>query len=101
MKGRELDPISSIIARAVVIPYYFKRDYARAFELLRPGHRTGDRRLARPGKSGLYIKNGSLNQAFAEIEKSKICSKRRSAHCLQHRNGLCRIGEEGGSDPEH
>jgi hypothetical protein len=28
LKGRELDPLSSIIARAVALPYYLKRDYA-------------------------------------------------------------------------
>src|SRR6266536_6688433 len=29
LKARELDPLSSIIARQVAMPYYFKRDYAR------------------------------------------------------------------------
>jgi Flp pilus assembly protein TadD len=34
LKARELDPLSSIIARNVGSPYYLKRDYARALELL-------------------------------------------------------------------
>ena len=74
MKARELDPISSIIARAVVIPYYFKRDYARAFELLRQANELGPS-LSATWEIGLYIKNGLLNQAFAEIEKAKSARK--------------------------
>jgi TolB-like protein/tetratricopeptide (TPR) repeat protein len=74
MKARELDPISSIIARAVVIPHYFKRDYARAFELLRQANELGPP-LSATWEIGLYIKNGSLNEAFAEIEKAKAARK--------------------------
>jgi adenylate cyclase len=69
-KSRELDPISSIIARAVVIPHYFKRDYARAFDLLRQANELGPP-LSATWEIGLYIKNGSLDEAFAEIEKAK------------------------------
>jgi adenylate cyclase len=74
MKARELDPISSIIARAVVIPHYFKRHYARAFELLRQANELGPP-LSATWEIGLYIKNGSLNEAFAEIEKAKAARK--------------------------
>jgi TolB-like protein/Tfp pilus assembly protein PilF len=70
MKARALDPLSSINARAVVIPYYFKRDYARAFELLRQANELGPA-LSATWEIGLYIRNGSLNEAFAEIEKAK------------------------------
>src|SRR5215470_12208144 len=35
LKARELDLLSPIIARGVAIPYYLKRDYVRALELLR------------------------------------------------------------------
>jgi serine/threonine-protein kinase len=73
-KARGLDPISSIIARAVVIPYYFKRDYSRAFELLRQANELGPP-LSATWEIGLYIKNGSLNEAFAEIEKAKTARK--------------------------
>ena len=69
-KARALDPLSSVIARAVVIPYYFKRDYGRAFELLRQANELGPP-LSATWEIGLYIKNGSLNEAFAEIEKAK------------------------------
>src|SRR4029453_1105040 len=73
-KARGLDPISSIIARAVVIPYYFKRDYPRAFELLRHANELGPP-LSATWEIGLYIKNGSLDEAFAEIEKAKAARK--------------------------
>jgi adenylate cyclase len=70
LRARELDPLSSILARAVVIPYYFKRDYARAFELLREANELGPA-LSATWEIGLYTRNGSLNEAFAEIEKAK------------------------------
>jgi TolB-like protein len=70
LMARALDPLSSVIARAVAIPHYFKRDYARAFELLRQANEVGPP-LSATWEIGLYIKNGSLNEAFAEIEKAK------------------------------
>jgi serine/threonine-protein kinase len=73
-KARGLDPISSIIARAVVIPHYFKRDYPRAFELLRQANELGPP-LSATWEIGLYIENGSLDEAFAEIEKAKAARK--------------------------
>jgi TolB-like protein/Flp pilus assembly protein TadD len=73
-KARELDPLSSVIARAVAIPHYFKRDYARAFELLRQANELGPP-LSATWEIGLYIRNGSLNEAFAEIEKAKDARK--------------------------
>jgi serine/threonine-protein kinase len=69
-KARELDPLSSVIARAVAIPVYFKRDYKRAFELLREANELGPP-LSATWEIGLFIRSGSLNEAFAEIEKAK------------------------------
>src|SRR4030095_10478745 len=57
-----------------VIPYYFKRDYARAFELLRKANELGPP-LSATWEIGLYIKNGSLKDAFVEIEKAKAARK--------------------------
>jgi TolB-like protein/Flp pilus assembly protein TadD len=73
-KARELDPLSSVIARAVAIPYYFKRDYKRAFELLREANELGPA-LSATWEIGLFIRSGSLNEAFAEIEKAKATRK--------------------------
>jgi tetratricopeptide (TPR) repeat protein len=74
VKARALDPLSSVIARAVVIPYYFKRDYARAFELLRQANELGPA-LSATWEIGLWIRSGSLNEAFTEIEKGKDVRK--------------------------
>jgi TolB-like protein/Tfp pilus assembly protein PilF len=74
IKARALDPLSSVIARAVVIPYYFKRDYGQAFELLRQANELGPP-LSATWEIGLYIRSGSLDQAFAEIAKSKDARK--------------------------
>jgi serine/threonine-protein kinase len=84
-KARELDPISSIIARAVVIPYYFKRDYPRAFELLRQANELGPP-LSATWEIGLYIKNGLLNEAFVEIEKAK--AERKDDPLLVYSTGM-------------
>ncbi len=70
MEARALDPLSSVIARAVVIPYYFKRDYGRAFELLRQANELGPA-LSATWEIGLFIRSGSIKEAFAEIEKAK------------------------------
>jgi TolB-like protein/Flp pilus assembly protein TadD len=70
MKARALDPLSSVIARAVVIPYYFKRDYGRAFELLRQANELGPA-LSATWEIGLFIRSGSIKEAFAEIEKAQ------------------------------
>ena len=74
LKARALDPLSSVIARAVVIPHYFKRDYARAFGLLRQANELGPP-LSATWEIGLFIRSGSLNEAFAEIEKAKETRK--------------------------
>jgi len=70
LKARELDPLSSIIARQFAIPYYFKRDYARALELLRQANELG------PGftstwEIGIYIQNKLFDEALAELETAK------------------------------
>ena len=95
MKARGLDPLSSIIARAVVIPYYFKRDYKRAFELLREANELGPP-LSATWEIGLYTKNGSLDEAFAEIEKAK--ATRKSDPLLIYSAGMAYAA--GGKKPE-
>ena len=74
LKARALDPLSSVIARAVVIPHYFKRDYAKAFGLLRQANELGPP-LSATWEIGLFIRSGALNEAFAEIEKAKETRK--------------------------
>jgi TolB-like protein/Tfp pilus assembly protein PilF len=70
LKARELDPLSSIIARQVAIPYYLKRDYGRALDLLRQANELGPA-FSATWEIGVYIKNGLFNEALAELEKAK------------------------------
>jgi tetratricopeptide (TPR) repeat protein len=70
LKARELDPLSSIIARNVAAPYFFKRDYVRALDLLRQANELGPP-LSTTWEIGVYIQNGLFNEALAELEKAK------------------------------
>jgi len=69
-KARELDPLSSIIARQFAIPYYFKRDYTRARELLRQANELGPA-LSTTWEIGVYIQNKLFGEALAELENAK------------------------------
>jgi len=70
LKARELDPLSSIIARAAASPYYFKRDYERALELLRQANELGPA-FSTTWEIGVYIQNRSFDEAVAELGKAK------------------------------
>jgi serine/threonine-protein kinase len=70
LKARELDPLSSAIARGVAIPYYLKRDYVRALELLRQANELGPA-LTTTFEIGIYIQNKLFDEALAELEKAK------------------------------
>jgi eukaryotic-like serine/threonine-protein kinase len=69
-KARELDPLSSISARVVALPYYFKRDYVRAVELLRQANELGPS-FSTTWEIGVYIQNRLFDEALAELEKAK------------------------------
>jgi len=70
LKARELDPLSSIIARAVGLPYYLKRDYGRALELLRQANELGPA-FTTVWEIGVYTHNQLFDEALAELEKAK------------------------------
>ena len=70
LRARELDPLSSIIARNVGAPYYFKRDYARALEALRQANELGPA-FTTTWEIGVYIQNKLLDETLAELEKAK------------------------------
>jgi TolB-like protein len=70
LKARELDPLSSIIARQEALPYYLKRDYARAMELLRQAKELGPT-LNTTYEMGIYIQSRSFDEALAEVEQAK------------------------------
>jgi len=70
LKARELDPLSSVIARQVAFPYYLKRDYVRGLELLRQANELGPA-FTTTWEIGVYIQNRLFNEALAELEKAK------------------------------
>jgi len=70
LKARELDPLSSIIARNVASPYYLKRDYARALELLHQANELGPA-FTTTWEIGVYIQNKFFDETLAELEKAK------------------------------
>ena len=70
LKARELDPLSSVIARQAAVPYYLKRDYARALELLRQDNELGPA-FSSTWEIGVFIQNRSFDEALMELEKAK------------------------------
>jgi TolB-like protein len=70
VKGRELDPLSSVIARVEALPYYLKRNYGRALELLRQADELGPT-FSTTFEIGVYIQNRLFNETLAELEKVK------------------------------
>jgi len=70
LKAREFDPLSSIIARTMALPYHLKRDYARALELLRQANELGPS-FTTTWEIGIYIQNKLFNETLAELEKAK------------------------------
>src|SRR5712692_6567185 len=85
LKARELDPLSSIIARQVAMPYYFKRDYGRAFELLRQANELGPAFVS-SWEIGVYIQNRLFNETLPELEKAK--RERKSDPILIYGTGM-------------
>jgi serine/threonine-protein kinase len=71
LKARELDPLSPIIARQAAMPYYLKRDYSRALELLRQANELGPA-FTTTWEIGVYIQNKVLNETQAELENAKL-----------------------------
>jgi serine/threonine protein kinase/Flp pilus assembly protein TadD len=74
LKARELDPLSSVIAHVVALPYYLKREYGRALELLRQANTLGPA-FSQSWETGAYIQNRLFDEALAELEKAKRESK--------------------------
>jgi serine/threonine protein kinase/tetratricopeptide (TPR) repeat protein len=85
LKARELDPLSSIIARQLALPYYFKRDHIRALELLRQANELGPA-FTTPWEIGVYIQSGKFDEALAELEKAK--RERKSDPLLIYSTGM-------------
>ena len=84
-KARELDPLSPLYARTLAIPYFFKQDYRRALQLLRQARDFGPSFVI-PFEIGVYVKNGALDEALAELERAG--RERKNDPVLIHSAGL-------------
>jgi eukaryotic-like serine/threonine-protein kinase len=93
--ARELDPLSSIIARSAALPYYVKRDYARALELLRQANELGPA-LNTTFEIGIYIQNRSFDEALAELEKAK--RERKNDSILTYDTGMVYVAQGKGAE---
>jgi TolB-like protein len=69
-KARELDPLSSVIARVEALPYYLKRDHTRALAMLRQANELGPA-FSQTWEIGVYIQNHLYDETLAELEKAK------------------------------
>jgi serine/threonine-protein kinase len=85
LKARELDPLSSVIARNVALPYYFKRDYSRALHLLQQANELGPA-FSQTWEIGVYVQNGLFNETLTELEKAK--QERKSDPILIYGTGM-------------
>ena len=74
LKARELDPLASDVARGVAIPYYLKRDYTKAFELLQQASDLGPP-FSHTWEIGAYIQNGKIDEALARLDEAKRSRK--------------------------
>ena len=74
LKARQLDPLSPIIARQAAMPYYLKRDYSQALELLRQANELGPA-FTTTWEIEVYIQNKLVNETLAQLEKAKQARK--------------------------
>ncbi len=70
LKARELDPLSPTIAKNVAHPYYLKRDYGRALELLRQANELGSP-FNTTWEIGVYLQTGDFDKMLVELEQAK------------------------------
>jgi adenylate cyclase len=70
LKAHELDPLSSNLARNAAVPYFFKRDYVRALEMVRKANELGPA-LSTTWEIGIYIQSGKFDEVMADLEKAK------------------------------
>src|SRR5262249_258018 len=85
LRARELDPLSSVIARNVAPPYYFKRAYRRTLELLQQANGLGPA-FSQTWEIGVYIQNRLFNETLTELEKAK--RERKSDPILIYGTGM-------------
>jgi serine/threonine-protein kinase len=69
LQARELDPLSSIIARTVSLYYLLKRDGPKALEALRQANELGPT-LSTTWDAAVYVQNQLYDELLTEAEKA-------------------------------
>ena len=85
LKARELDPLSSIIARGTSAPYFLKREYTKALDVLRQANELGPA-FSTPWEIGIYIQNGLFNEALEQLKQAQ--RERRNDPILMFSTGM-------------
>ena len=70
LKARERDPLSSTIARSVGHPYYLRKDYARALDIIKRANELGPS-FGTTWEVGVYAQTKQFDDALKQIEKGK------------------------------
>lgn len=66
--ARELDPLSSFIARLVAYAHFVRRDYPLALTLLRQANQLGPQ-FSTYWEIEIYTQNGAFDEALAEVNR--------------------------------
>ena len=70
LKARERDPLSSLIARTVGHPYYLRKDYARALDIIKRANELGPP-FSTTWEVGVYAETKQFDDALRLLEKAK------------------------------
>jgi eukaryotic-like serine/threonine-protein kinase len=70
LKARERDPLSSMIARSVGHPYYLRKDYARALDIVKRANELGPS-FSTTWEVGVYAQTKQFDDALRQLEKEK------------------------------
>jgi len=70
LKARERDPLSSMIARTVGHPYYLRKDYARALDVIKRANDLGPA-FSTTWEVGVYAETKQFDDALRQLEREK------------------------------
>jgi len=83
-----------------LVPYYLKRDYVRALELLRQANLLGPA-FTNGWEVGIYLRKRSVRRNAGGIGEGQSREERRSDFDLQYGHGLRGTRAAGRSTPDH
>jgi serine/threonine protein kinase/tetratricopeptide (TPR) repeat protein len=87
LNAQELDPLAPNIVRTAARPYYLKRDYLRALEMLQQANELGPA-LSQIWEIGVYVQTRSFDEAVAKLEKEEARPEREDDSLLIYDKGM-------------